>query len=64
MFDVKAYIKLQEEMEEQFGAEKLQKIVESIEIIIKDDNLQYTPHILKDLFDYTRLTIFCSAQNV
>ena len=58
--NIENYIKLKEELEENIGKEKLEKIANEITETIKKNNLDVTPNAMLDIFNYIRLKILIS----
>ena len=57
---IENYTKLKEELEENIGKEKLEKIANEITETIKKNNLDVTPNVMLDIFNYIRLKILIS----
>lgn len=57
---IENYTKLKEELEENIGKEKLEKIANEITETIKKNNLDVTPNAMLDIFNYIRLKILIS----
>jgi len=58
--NIENYTKLKEELEENIGKEKLEKIANEITETIKKNNLDVTPNAMLDIFNYIRLKILIS----
>ena len=58
--NIENYTKLKEELEENIGKEKLEKIANEITETIKKNNLDFTPNAMLDIFNYIRLKILIS----
>ena len=58
--NIENYTKLKEELEENIGKEKLEKIANEITETIKKNNLDVTPNAMSDIFNYIRLKILIS----
>lgn len=58
--NIENYTKLKEELEENIGKEKLEKIANEITKTIKKNDLDVTPNAMLDIFNYIRLKILIS----
>lgn len=55
--EVESYSKLKKELEDNIGQEKLENITKGITKVIKENNLDYTPNVMSDVFQYVKWNI-------
>ncbi len=58
--DVEDYLKQKNELERNIGTEKLKRITDEITKVIKENNLDCTPNVMHDVFEYIRCNILIS----
>ncbi len=58
--DVKDYLKLESRLKVELGNHKFENIVDGVSKIVRENNLDTTPTILDEIFDYVKQTIHLS----
>ena len=58
--EVRDYLKLKKELEDNIGKNKLENITNGITKRVKENNLDCTPNVMLDVFKYVRWNVLTS----